>query len=71
MESNIVSEENQVPFTFFPLQCTLVREKQFAISKRFYKDTVIPPERYWSTTNVQFCASLEEAIATLCDEREN
>ena len=71
MESNIVPEDKQFPLTFFPLQCTSVRDKQCATSKRFYIDCGIPSERYWSTTNSTICASLEEAIATLCDERDS
>jgi len=36
---------------------------------RFHNDCVIPTERYWSTTYATYCASQEEAIATLCDEK--
>jgi len=69
VESNIVPEDKLVPLTFSPLKCTFVRNKRCAISKRFHNDCVIPSERYSSTRYATFCASPEEAIATLCDEK--
>ena len=71
MESNIVLGDKQVPLTFSPLIITFARDKRYDIRKRFHNDCIIHSERYWSTTNATFCASLEEAFATLCDERDN
>jgi len=70
VESN-VPYHKLLPLTFSPLQCTFVLDKLCAISKRFHNDCVIPSERYWSSTYASFCASQEEAIATLCDEKSN
>jgi len=71
VESNIFPEDRLVPLTFSRLQCTFVRDKRCAISKRFHNNCVIPSERYWSTTYATYCASQEEAIATLSDEKDN
>ena len=42
-----------------------------ANSKWFHNVCVIAAERYWPSTYATICASFEEAIATLCDEKDN
>jgi len=51
VESHIFSNDRLVPltfyrFTFYCLTCCFVRDKRYAISKRFHNDFVIPSERY-------------------------
>jgi len=74
VESTTVSEEELVPltvFTFSTLKCTFVRDKRCGSSKRFHNDCVIPSDRYWPATYTMFCESPEEAIATLCDDKDD
>ena len=71
VESNVVPEDKLVPLTFSPLKCTFVRDKRCVISKRFHTNCVLSSERYWSTTYATLCASQAEAIATLCDKKDN
>ena len=70
VEWNIVPDDRLVPLTFSRLQCTFVRDKRCANSKRFHNDCVILSERYWSTTYATYYASRNEALPT-CDEKDN
>ena len=71
VEANIVPNDRLFPLTISPMQCTFVRDKQCAISKRFHNYCLIPSERHWSSTYATLCESQEEAIETLCAEKDN
>jgi len=72
VESITVSQEEEVPLTFFTLstlKCTLVWDKLCASSKNFQYECVIPSDYYRPATYTMFLENPEEANATLCDDK--
>ena len=68
-ESNIVPVDRLIPHTFPQLECTFVRDNH-DIRKRFHKACVIPSGRYWYTYYGEYSATREEAVAALCNNKD-
>jgi len=71
VESNVVPDGMLIPLTFSHLKCSFVRDKRYSFSEPFHDARVIPSERYWSTAYTEHYATVGEAIAMLCQEKEN
>ena len=70
VKSDIVPFDRLIPLTFPKLQCTFVRDDRCDVRKRFHKACVILSGPYWSTFYEEYCDTKEEAIATLCTEKD-
>jgi len=69
-ESDIVPVDKLIPPTFPKLQCTFMQDMGCDVRKRFRKAGVMPSGRYWYTYIEEYCATREEAVATLCNEKD-
>jgi len=69
-QSDIVPSDTLIPRTLPQLQCTFVWDNLCDIRKRFHKVCLMPSRRYYYTYYVEYCAIREEAIPTLCNEKD-
>jgi len=70
VKSDIVPFDRLILLTFPKLQCTFMRDNRCDFHKRFHKACVILSGPYWSTFYEEYCDTKEEAIATLCTEKD-
>ena len=71
VESIVVPKDSLVPLTiyrltFYCLTCSFLRDKRYALSKRFHEYCVVPSERYWATSCTEHFAIII-TITRLCE----
>jgi len=66
VKSGIVPIDMLIPITFPTFRCTYVHDKHCVASKRFHRACIILPHYYWGNYREVYCATDEEAVATLC-----
>ena len=65
-----MSLDGYIPLIFPELQYNFVRDNLCDMRKRFYKACLIPSGRFWYTYYEEYCATREEVIAKLCNEKD-